>query len=100
MILIDVKKENNQIQSISIKGHAMYDDYGKDIVCSGVSSITITTVNGLILLDQNYVSIVEKKDELIIVVCKHDRICDTLLLNMINLFKELVKTYPKNVQIK
>ena len=30
---------------IEVKGHAMYDDKGKDIVCAGVSSITTGFVN-------------------------------------------------------
>ena len=47
MIKIQVEKENEQYRKVVIEGHAMYDDYGKDIVCSGVSAIVITTVNGL-----------------------------------------------------
>ena len=40
--MISVKVLKNKIE---IKGHALYDDYGKDIVCSAVSSIVTTTIN-------------------------------------------------------
>ena len=43
MILVSKKGSN-----ISISGHALYNDFGKDIVCSAVSSIVITTVNGIL----------------------------------------------------
>ncbi len=47
MIKVSVTKKNQQIQEVSIQGHAMYDDFGKDIVCAAVSSCVITTVNGI-----------------------------------------------------
>ena len=40
MIKVKVdSKDNKHINKISILGHALYDKYGKDIVCSSVSSI-------------------------------------------------------------
>ena len=39
MIKIDIKKVKGNISSVCLTGHAMYDDFGKDIVCAGVSSI-------------------------------------------------------------
>ena len=50
MIKVSVLKENRKYKKITILGHAMYDDYGKDIVCSACSSIVITTVNGILAL--------------------------------------------------
>lgn len=38
---------NHVIRSFSIKGHADYDEYGKDIVCAGVSAVTVGTVNAV-----------------------------------------------------
>ena len=42
MIKIKVTEKN-----ISILGHANYDEYGKDIVCSAVSTLMETLANGL-----------------------------------------------------
>ena len=48
--MIKVYREQNKI---IIKGHADYDDYGKDIVCASVSSIVITTVNAKLEIDRD-----------------------------------------------
>ena len=53
MIKVNVKRQNKKVYEIVIKGHAEYDDYGKDIVCAAVSSMAITTVNGIISLDES-----------------------------------------------
>ena len=33
------------IRSFSVKGHADFAEHGKDIVCAGVSTVTVGTVN-------------------------------------------------------
>lgn len=33
--------------SFTVKGHAFYADPGKDIVCAGVSAVTVGTVNAI-----------------------------------------------------
>ena len=57
--MIKVYREQNKI---IIKGHADYDDYGKDIVCASVSSIVITTVNAILEIDRDAVIYKEEKD--------------------------------------
>ena len=52
MIQVQVYKETRKYKKILILGHAMYDDYGKDIVCSACSSIVTTTVNGILALKE------------------------------------------------
>ena len=95
MIKIRIKENNNKIEEISIIGHAMYDDFGKDIVCSSVSSIVITTVNAIERIDKDSISYTElpfnlKKE-------KDNEITNVLLINMIDLLKELQEQYPKNI---
>ena len=53
MIKVSIKKENERIKEVVIKGHALYDTLGKDIVCAAVSSIVITTVNGILSFDKD-----------------------------------------------
>ncbi len=48
MIRIKLTKKDNVIEKVEIKGHADYADYGKDVVCSAVSSIACTALLGLI----------------------------------------------------
>lgn len=100
MIQVKVKKYQEQIQEITITGHANYDEYGKDIVCSSVSSIVITTVNGISELNPNYLEILEEKNKMIIQIKEEDKIGMKLIQNMISLLQELSKSYPKNIIVK
>lgn len=100
MIKVQITAKDNNIKKINIKGHAGYDDYGKDIVCSSVSSITITTVNAILMFDKNYISYNEKKDNFEIVINENNDITNKLIQNMINLLTELSQDYPKNIKIE
>ena len=53
MIKVRIEKDGANYKKVSILGHAMYDDYGKDIVCSAASSIVTTTINGILSLDKD-----------------------------------------------
>ncbi len=99
MIQIEVKKKENKVKQINFKGHAMYDDFGRDIVCAGVSSILTTTVNAILMFDENAV-IFEQKKDFVLQIQKMDDITSKLLENMLNLLKELGEQYPKNIQIR
>ena len=85
---------------INILGHADFGTYGKDIVCSSVSSIMITTVNGILRFNKKYISYKEKENDFQIVINEHNEIVDNLIENMISLFKELEQDYPKNIKIE
>ena len=98
MIKIKVKKDEEIIREISINGHALYDDYGKDIVCASISSIVITTVNACLKIDKESIKHSEGK-EVVITIIKHSNIVDTLINNMIDLLTELSKQYENNIKI-
>ena len=100
MLKVIIKKQDNKIKKINLLGHANYDDYGKDIVCSSASSIMITTVNAIMMFSKNYIAYEQKKDNFEIVINKNDEILDNLITNMINMFKELEEDYPKNIKIE
>ena len=78
----------------------MYDDYGKDIVCSAVSSIVTTTVNGLLSLDRESITYMVSKKGMTITINSSDRTTQILIRNMINLLKELEKNYKENIEVK
>ena len=94
MIRVLVKKNH-----IKISGHAMFDEYGKDIVCAAASSIVITTINGILRLDDKAIKYNLNKDELSVDILKEDRFTKTLILNMISLLKDLEKQYGKNIKV-
>ena len=94
MIKVLVKKDN-----ITISGHALYDEYGKDIVCAAVSATVITTVNGILSIDNESIEVIEK-DKVEIKILKHTDVVDKLLDNMINLLTELQRDYKDNIDIR
>lgn len=98
MIKVEVVKEKELYKSISIIGHAMYADYGKDIVCSAVSSIVITTINGCIALDEGSLNYTVNDTGVHITEINGDS-TQTLINNMVSLLKELEEKYPTNIKV-
>ena len=47
MISVNVSFIGNDVKSLTVSGHANYDEYGKDIVCAGVSAIVTGGINAL-----------------------------------------------------
>ncbi|KRK89858.1 ribosomal protein [Lentilactobacillus sunkii DSM 19904] len=47
MIKASIKRYRGHVSGFTITGHADAGEYGQDIVCSAVSVLSITTVNGL-----------------------------------------------------
>ena len=96
MLLVKYKKTNNIIEYVKFSGHALYDDYGKDIVCASASSIYITSVNSILSFDKNAI---EYNDLNEVYNIKKDEITNKLLINMVNMLKELEESYKKNIKI-
>jgi uncharacterized protein YsxB (DUF464 family) len=97
MIKVSIIKDN-LIKEVKISGHADFADYGKDIVCSAVSSIATTTINNIIALDNK--AITYSADEGDILITNNDsEMASKLLDNMIMMLEDLAKDYPKNIKI-
>ena len=94
--MIKVELKDNLI---TIKGHAGYDEKGKDIVCASVSSIVITTINGIIEIDPDAIDYSDLDNEIIIRKLKEDEIVNKLLNNMILLLENLEKDYKDYIKI-
>ena len=85
---------------ISIKGHADYEDMGKDIVCAGVSSIITTTINAILKYDKTSIEYTSKSGFVTIKILKDEKIVNLLINNMKDLLKELQTNYQKNIKIE
>ena len=94
--MIKVELKDNLI---TIKGHAGYDDKGKDIVCASVSSIVITTINAIIEINPDAIDYSDLDNEIIIRILKEDEIVNKLLNNMILLLENLEKDYKDYIKI-
>jgi len=98
MIKVSITKKDNKIEKITMTGHAMYDEYGKDIVCAAASSIVITTVNAILKINEKAIQY-KNDDDLIITVNSFDTVTTSLINNMIDLLKELETQYKNNIKI-
>lgn len=94
MIKISIKEKQ-----ITIKGHANYDELGKDIVCASVSSMVITTINAILRIDESAIKYSDNNG-VIIDIIKDDEIINKLISNLIDLLLELEKQYPKYIEIR
>ena len=84
--------------SIKISGHANFNTYGNDIVCSSVSSIVYTTINGILNINEKAIKFDDNKI-LTIDILSNDDITLKLINNMLLLIEELAQEYPKNIKI-
>ena len=100
MVKVIITNKNNEIDKIEVQGHAMYDDYGKDIVCAGISSTVVTTVNAILTFNKDYISYESKENNFLIKVNYHIEIVNNLLNNMINMLHDIENDYPNNIKIR
>ena len=99
MIKVNYVVSNNLIKSVSIKGHAFYDTYGKDIVCAAVSSIVTTTIDDILALTEDKIKYDTQDGNVLITVVSDNEVVEKLLNVMLNMLKELASDYPKNIKI-
>lgn len=99
MIKVEIIRNNNNIKKISILGHAMYDEYGKDIVCASISTLVISTVNNILSINSNTIKVEQSDSKVIIKYILKDNIIDILINNMISNLNTLANNYPKNIKI-
>ena len=99
MIKVEIIRNNNNIKKISILGHAMYDEYGKDIVCASVSTLVISTVNNILSINSNTIKVEQSGSKIIIEYILKDNIIDIIINNMISNLNTLANNYPKNIKI-
>lgn len=98
MIKIKVVYKDKEISKISISGHAMYDQYGSDIVCAAVSATVITTVNGIMKYDSSLIDFKKNNDGLIISILKDNNVSKNFIINMLDLLEELETQYTENIK--
>ncbi len=99
MIKVQIKDINNP-SYIKVTGHAEYDESGKDIVCSSVSTAIIMTINQIelfdIIEDINY-DINEGYLEL--KVLKHSTSLEKILKNLTYTLTSLEENYSKYIKL-
>ena len=99
MIRVKVYKKENKINKITFRGHANYDEYGKDIVCAASSATMLTTINGILSIDENSIEVKEKDNIIDIFIKKDSETIMKLINNMLASLKSIEQNYPKNIEI-
>lgn len=105
MIYIDVERSSDggKIKSFHVQGHAGYDDPGKDIVCAGVSAVTVGTVNAIKALLGTDLEVTMKKGDLFVRLPEGHRESEQneqlLLESMMVMLKTIEQSYGDFVSI-
>lgn len=103
MIKVRIKRMNQRIVGFIVKGHADYDEYGKDIVCAGVSAITVGGLNAIAKAYNNdltkfNVDMSEGYTSLNILDIENKEI-QTILETLEIQFKTIEETYSKYIKV-
>ena len=93
-------KVNITDDTITIKGHAGFADYGKDIVCASVSSIVTTTVNNIHVVNSKVLNYSDDGNVMKINITLEDQLVIKLFDNLKEMLIDLSKEYPKNIMLK
>ena len=99
MIKVLIKREENKIVSLEVKGHAKSAEQGKDLVCAGVTSILAGGFNNLenpesfeLKLEEGYACAKALKE-----VSSHDEI---VLETIVTSLKTMEESWPQFINIK
>ena len=99
MIKVEIAYEGKGLKSLLIKGHANSGEYGKDIVCAGVSAVSVGALNALEDVDDYEIEVEEGR-----IYCKfpgklseHD---ETVMEVMILQLKTIEESYSGFIDIK
>lgn len=105
MINVTVTKDNLAIKKIEVKGHSGYDEIGKDIVCSSVSTALILTIN---LLEKLNVKFSYQSDDKVPYISLNidgensedeSNLIQTILCNLVDNLSQVEKQYKKYLKI-
>lgn len=93
---------NFQPTSFTIEGHAGYDEKGKDIVCSAITTAVFTSINLInLILEKDEYQIIqdEAKGKLVLNLFKENDFVKLIVHNLINVLEGISNDYPKNLKI-
>jgi len=100
MTKVTIKKQNNIITEIDVNGHAMSAEYGKDVVCAGISTVVIGTCNALGEMtnyDTNQIKISDGR--VLIPDISSDIVIQIICRVMIVQLETIEEKYPKYVKV-
>jgi uncharacterized protein len=101
--MIQVKFTTNSDKlfvKLHVSGHSGYEEIGKDIVCSGVTTAVYTTIGLIEKLSKGFlVDTNEEKAVIQLTLVKPDDLTQTIMQNVYDILSSIAFDYPKHVKI-
>lgn len=103
------KKQSGLWASLEVSGHSGYGTVGTDIVCAGISTAVISSVNLLDKLIEGCFDISQNEEEGYVSIYNLDYqkveeskryFIDLIFQNLIDILKDIEDEYPKNLKVK
>ena len=98
MIKVQIKRNNKYITQIKIKGHAQFGEYGKDLVCAGVSAVATGICNTLAkkgFLEEKKL----KNGNIMIDVYENDEVMQVILETLVISLESFTEDYHQYIKI-
>ena len=99
MITYRRKFQGDNLDSIVISGHALFAEYGKDIVCAAVSTAAIMTINAVESLNEKEnIKVIIEEGYVEIKVLKLTKVVLGLLNNLTYTLNDIKLQFPNNLK--
>lgn len=101
--------ENGLWTSLKVSGHSGYANHGSDIVCAGISTSVISSINLLYKLIGEHFELIQNEKEGLIILQnidytmiddKNKNFITLIFENLIESLKNIEEDYPKHLKIK
>lgn len=94
------RNKQNEIIKVKVFGHSGYDDIGKDIVCSAVSTAMYVTIGILQKINQDMKYFENEKEAIMqIELIKTDKFTNNVMDNLQEVLESIANDYPDFIQI-
>jgi uncharacterized protein YsxB (DUF464 family) len=101
MILFTVKKKNDSITEINVGGHSNYDEAGRDIVCSAVSTAMFVSLGLIEKICPKYeFSNDDAKAKMNLKIIETNEFTELVLDNLVSSIKGVSEDYAKYLKVK
>ncbi|WP_059040907.1 ribosomal-processing cysteine protease Prp [Paenibacillus rubinfantis] len=106
MIIVSIlRRKDNGIAGFEVEGHAGYAKAGEDIVCAGVSAVTVGTVNSIetltgIVMDSRMKNGFLSANLPATVQTEAGEQAQLLLASLVVMLKSIEESYGKYIQIQ
>ena len=99
MIKANFLRSEGFYTAFSIEGHAGYADFGKDIVCAGVTSAVMTVLNGITEVAKINASVDVLENEIVLNLAERSKTGEVLLSSLRLQLEVLSEDYPDTINI-